>query len=150
MSEPLDLAALCNETDCCVVSDLVAELRATRAERDALHLNHDAWDDALARAERAEAALKRRDDANFYAYRYLAAIKNERIMFAVRDKLIARAERAEAEVAQLQNSIARVEALLGPDMAYQTPAVLMWYVRRAIDAVDGYDAYDALRGDPVP
>lgn len=46
-----------------------------------------------------------------------------------------RAERAEA-------AIARVEVLLDLDLAYLDPATLKWYIRRAIAAVDGYDALD--------
>ena len=53
-----------------------------------------------------------------------------------------RADRAEA-------ALARIEPLLGDDMAYESPAVLKWCIRRAIDAVDGYDAYDGWTEEPA-
>jgi hypothetical protein len=66
MPDRLDLDAL--EHGCptngaaCPICELIAELRATRAERDeadaahcdCCHANANAWQDALARAERAE------------------------------------------------------------------------------------------------
>lgn len=118
MNEPLDLDALRDDYLSGRAIDhafmaLIAELEATRAERDeadaahcdCCYANANAWQDALARAELAEARLR---DIGWSANQEEAHGERLGVLWAERQEYIARAELAEA-------TIGRVEAELRPE-----------------------------------
>lgn len=156
----------------CDAVRLADALDATRAERDGNYNEMmTAWSlssAACRRAERAEAELARvaadalvidrermKAEAELAemaeAYRALeldhaAALEGQpRQVFTTEqflEFLSHESHEANRRAVRAEEALARIEPLLADDMAYESPAVLKWFIRRAIDAVDGYDAYD--------
>lgn len=93
-----------------------AELRATRAEVEGMRQialrNADCADREEARAERAEAAAQYCDELHVGVYVY--------------EETVNQLEAARA-------ALARVRGLAAEGMAYESPAVLKWFIRAALD-----------------